>query len=190
MREQDNHYHARSRYKETEPIDYLNLIQDIAEVQEKKGASLNVHLPLEIQHPDVYSDLDQGVNFILFAEVAKKAFNVLLYWENSPEQVYDGEDWVLKHGQTNWENIPDTIDLTLDTGHLMLGARDIAEARDRLENVLFIYGEQIKHVHVHENDLVHDDHLATGTVIDEALLEKLKQGRTYIFERPEVPSKT
>ena len=133
-----------------------------------------------------------GKDFILFGEDLKQLYGIPLYWENAPEQVY--MDWTLKHGQTKWESVPDNIELTLDTGHLMMGSLDVKEAQERIEHVLFTRGIQIKHVHLHENDLVHDDHKQVGkeqtytggTVVTQDIFNRLTSGRTYIFEQDEI----
>lgn len=190
MREQNGHYHARTRYKETGVEDYRYLMGNFRIAKKLNAKSLNVHLPFEIQHPQVYPNLQNGKDFILFGEDLKQLYGIPLYWENAPEQVY--MDWTLKHGQTEWESVPDNIELTLDTGHLIMGSVDVKEAQRRIEHVLFTRGLQIKHLHLHENDLIHDDHIQVGTgseftggkVITETIFMTLTQGgRTYIFEK-------
>lgn len=71
----------------------------------------------------------------------------------------------------------------------MLEAKDDHEARQRIEGILSERGKQIKHLHIHENDLLHDDHLPIGRVITPDLFGKLVEGRTYIFERPDISVK-
>lgn len=181
IRSQEGHAHAKPRYLETGVQDYINLVQDFLAVQKRGFQTLNVHLPFEVQHPQVYPDLHKGLHFIRYGEGLKELFGIPLYWENSPELV--DKEWHLKHGQTEWQHIPNDIRLTLDTGHAMLGARDEDDARNRIRMILDQWGDQISHAHVHENDLIHDDHWEIGRVITPDLLEEIVTGRTYIFEK-------
>ena len=183
IRSQEGHAHAKPRYLETGIEDYLNLVRDFITVQKSGLLTLNTHLPFEIQHPQVYPDLKKGLHFVRYGEGLKQIFGVPLYWENSPEQVY--KEWHLKHGQTDWTNIPKDIELTLDTGHAMLGAKNEEDARNRIRALVEQWGGQIKHLHIHENDLIHDEHLPIGRVITPDLLEELIRDRTYIFEKGE-----
>jgi sugar phosphate isomerase/epimerase len=178
---QDNHAHDDSRYKEIGWPDYAILLKNIIEVRLYSYISLNVHLPFEVQHPSVYPCLKKGLMFIRFGERMKRIFNIRLYWENAPAQNYG--TWNLKNGQTQWEHIPETIDLCLDTGHVMLEARSVEEARRNIVKILKKRGKQIKHLHVHENDLLHDTHNPIGKVITKKLLADLTYNRTYIFEK-------
>ncbi len=185
MRSQENHAHAVSRYREIETIDYLNLFRNAWEVKVHPFLSLNVHLPFEVQHPLVYTHLERGIQFVRFGEGLKKLFDIALYWENSPEQNYGS--WDLKFGQTDWTHIPRNIELCLDTGHLMLGSQSIQAARERIEGVFTDRNKQIRHLHIHENDLLHDDHAPIGRVITEDIFRKLiSNGRTFIFEKDEI----
>jgi sugar phosphate isomerase/epimerase len=182
-RVEDGHAHAKSRYAEIGVEDYINLVKDFVSVKDAKLLSLNVHLPFEIQHPDIYPDLSRGLDFIRYGEELKELYHVPLYWENSPEQVFG--KWYLRYGQTTWELIPRDIELTLDTGHLMLEAADAVQARRRIEKVLRDRGDQIRHLHIHENDLMHDKHSPISKVITPGFLQKIIMGRTYIFEKGE-----
>ncbi len=177
----NRHAHARYGYRMISETDYYNLLRNVIETKLKGYLSLNAHLPLEVQHPRAFSRPNRGLNFIRFGERLKKLFKIKLFWENAPAQKY--QTWDLKFGQTDWNNVPDSIDLTLDTGHLILGAKNITDARTRIETVLQDRGKQIKHLHLHENDLAHDTHEPVGKIIDKTLLAKLTQNRTYIFEK-------
>jgi hypothetical protein len=184
MREQENHAHATSRYTYTQEQDYINLLQDVFQVRLHSYTTLTVHLPFEIQHPAIYTNLQNGIQFIEFGESLKKVFQIQLYWENSPELVYG--DWALKFGQTDWTHVPGEIDLCLDVGHLMIGCVNDEEARIRIREIVKDRGNQIRHLHIHENDLLHDDHLPIGKIITTQFLEEIISDRTYIFERGEV----
>jgi len=178
---QDNHAHADCRYKGIGWLDYVILLQNIIEARLHSYLSLNVHLPFEVQHPSVYPHLYKGLRFIRFGERVKRIFNIRLYWENAPAQNYG--TWNLKNGQTQWKHIPKTIDLCLDTGHVMLETRSVEEARKNIVKILKKRGKQIKHLHIHENDLLHDTHNPIGKVITKKLLADLTDNRTYIFEK-------
>lgn len=182
--EGEGHAHARSFYTSVEKKHYSTLFRDAWEVRRRKLTSLNVHLPFEVQHPARYPHLSRGLLFIDFGEHLKRIFKIPLYWENAPEQHFGV--WDLVGGQTQWDHVPTHIDLTLDTGHLMLGSADIAEARKRMSTIIYDRGKQVKHLHVHENDLVHDWHWPIGRVITQPIFERLIEGRSYIFERDEV----
>lgn len=183
MKEQDNHFHARTTYRPTAVKDFLMLAGDLGTVRASGGASLNIHLPFEIQHPDAYPCLNRGAVFIRFGEIMKRIYHVPLYWENAPELVYG--TWELAHGQTDWHWVPTDIDLTLDVGHLMIGASSIDEARERILTVLADRHDQIRHLHVHENDLLHDEHWAVGKIITKPFLARITTGVTFIFEKGE-----
>lgn len=184
MKEQDQHYHARTRYKPTGLIDYPMLWEDLQETKKQHGLSLNIHLPFEIQHPHAYPNLYRGLVFIRFGEIAKRITGVPLYWENAPELIYG--TWTLAHGQTDWTLVGRNLDLTLDVGHLMIGASSIDAAQERIRGVIIDRGTQIKHLHIHENDLVHDEHWTIGKVIAPDFLKEIVScGATYIFEKGE-----
>jgi sugar phosphate isomerase/epimerase len=183
MREQDNHFHADTRYGETGLPDFINLYKNIVEVERAGGLSLNVHLPFEIQHPTVFKNYQRGAAMIYVGEQMKQLFGVKLVWENAP--LLNVGTWDLAQGQSKWGLVPRSIDLCLDTGHLMLGAESIEQARSRIRFILGERGDQIQHLHIHENGLKSDDHLQIGNVIDEELFIELTQGgRTFIFEEP------
>ena len=94
--------------------------------------SVTTHLPLELQHR-VYLDIERANKLIKFGQFWAALFKVKLYWENAPLLNYG--TWELKHGQTDWELVPYDISLCLDTGHAMLGAVSMEEARGRIIDV-------------------------------------------------------
>jgi hypothetical protein len=186
MRVQEGHAHAEPHFRELISSDYFVIAKNILQTRQAGYKSLTAHLPLEVQHASVYDNLMQGLIFIKFSEIAKRSANINLQWENAPLCKHD--TWDLKHGQTMWYFIPTNIDLCLDTGHLMLGASSINEGRKRIERILSDRGEQIKHLHVHVNNLISDLHITdperVREVLGKPLLEKLTEGRTYIYEIP------
>lgn len=132
MRVEERHAHADTRYKAIGLKDYINLYRNIRETKRKRHLSLNVHIPFELQHHDRYSFIRHisGYAYIYYGELLKRIFKIKLYWENAPELVYG--EWSLKHSQTSWKLIPGNIELTLDTGHLMLGTGTAKEAKKRI----------------------------------------------------------
>lgn len=193
MREQDRHFHADSFYQATGSREFYQLAKNIFEFRFTPGKllgkpkeerlSLNVHLPFELQHPKIYVNHGIGLSFIHFGETLRRMVGIQLFWENSPE--LNVGTWDLKFDQTEWELIPrEGMDLCLDTGHLMLGSSSPDEAQRRIQDVLADRGPQIKHLHIHENDLVSDQHLPIGTIITSDLFQEMVQNRSYIFEKP------
>lgn len=193
MREQDGHFHADSFYKATRQQEFYQLAKNIFEFRFTPGKllgrprnerlSLNVHLPYEIQHPDIYVEHRLGESFIRFGETLRHMFGIQLFWENAPE--LNIGTWDLKFDQTVWESVPHQgLDLCLDTGHLMLGSNSPQEAQQKIRKVLNERESQVKHLHVHENDLVSDLHLPIGNIITTDLFQEIIQNRSYIFEEP------
>lgn len=183
MKEQEGHYHARTDYCVTNIKQLKTLWEDINYVRKVKGKSLNVHLPFEIQHPDIYPRLEIGILFVRISQGLNRYANIPLYWENSPE--LNPNVWDLKHGQTVWTYVPRDIHLTLDTGHLILGSKNRDEAREKIRERVTLCGTQIRHLHIHENNLKNDEHKPIGHIITSELFEEITAGRTYIFEKGE-----
>ena len=184
MRVEKKHAHAYTRYSLLERVDYLSLIRSVVETRVHKYKSLTVHLPFEIQH-EVVEDLDKARRFIYFGELLKKLFKIQLYWENAPWLNYGS--WNLKYKNTSWKHIPLDIDLCLDTGHLMLGQKNKKVFLKKLEKIIEARGRQIKHLHLHENNLKSDKHVPVpGRIINSKTFKKLTKNRSYIVERGEV----
>lgn len=190
MRIQDKHLHAISVYSPTSLKHFYVLFLSILFCKLKGLKSVTNHLPFEVEHPAEFNTFSKMLakTYIFYGQFLKQLFAVKLYWENSP--VLNVGSWDLKYGQTDWQKVPGFLELTLDTGHLILGSRNKKEARDRLEFVLKIKGKQIKHLHLHENDLKTDLHLKwtkinkDKRIIDQKLFKSLTRGRSYIFEDP------
>jgi len=188
IRIQDNHLHAISYYEQTNLLHFLFLTYSFFVAKNKKSKTITQHLPFEIEHPHIYKNKRFGLLFISFGEVLKKIFNIKLYWENCPVLIVG--KWSLRYGQTNWNAIPNGIDLTLDTGHAILGSKDVSTARLRLKNIVIKLKKCIKHIHLHENNLISDKHwkplssYAKKRVITQTLFQALTKNRSYIFEIP------
>lgn len=180
MRIQSNHHHAYTVYDLVGFKHYLYLLWSVVECKLRFGKSLTVHLPYEIQHLGLLKGREKAHRFISFGEVLKHLFGVKLYWENSPRLRYG--IWDLAHDNTYWHMLPIDIDLCLDTGHLMLGLKSKEEFYERLDFIIQQRGEQIKHLHLHENDLVHDRHWHTRRILTKKVVEKITRGRSFIWE--------
>lgn len=188
MRVENNHAHAFILYKKTDWRHFFVLLFSIYLAKKNNYSSLTTHLPFEIQHPKIFSTrLFLGKLLISFGELTKKTFHVTLYWENCP--IFNINTWDLKYGQTEWKFVPTTISLCLDTGHLIMGSKTKKQARKRIETVLQKRSRQIKHLHIHENNFVSDQHIdprkrkKKDRVISKELLQLLQKNRTYIFEK-------
>ena len=118
---------------------------------------------------------------VKFGNLLAKFISVNLYWENAP--LLNHETWDLKHGPTDWSLVPTKINLCLDTGHLILGSKSIKEAQDKILTIFKERQHQIKHIHIHENDLIHDTHLPPQNILNKELLQEITKDRTYIFEK-------
>lgn len=182
MMVENKHAHAYSRGKLLGLQDYGLLFRSSLECKFRKYKSLTVHLPYEIQHPEV-SDSVKGLSYINYGQFLKMIFSINLYWENAPWIVHGS--WKLKYGNTDWTHIPDNIDLCLDTGHLMLGLKNKDEFLTTLAWILSTRGHQIKFLHLNENNFKSDDHDSVpGKVISKQLMESLIVGRDFIIEKP------
>lgn len=177
---QDEHLHASTMYEPTSASHFWKLLASILIAKFLRAKSVNVHLPLEILHPSIYTNKKIGILFVRFGEFLKRLFCIELYWENAPLLKYG--TWDLKHGQSDWRLVPDDIDLCLDTGHLMLGAISTKQARERILHILKLRGKQIKHIHLHENDLIHDSHQQHSFIITPDLRNIITAGRSFILE--------
>lgn len=187
LRLEDNHAHAYMIYEPTDIRHFWALFLSFIVAKNHHAISLTTHLPFETQHYSRFSKKQRitAILLILFGEVLKNIFKTPLYWENCP--IFRVGIWDLAYGPTEWKHIPKNIMLCLDTGHLMMGSKDIQEARIRIQQILKDRGEQIKHLHIHENGLEHDDHIdprsKQGKVITKELLNELQKNRTFIFEK-------
>lgn len=176
----DGHLHAWSLFVPISWKHFLYLGGSILVCKLKNGKSLTTHLPLELQH-NVYKNTPSAHRLVRFGNHLAALFKVKLYWENAPLLNYG--TWDMKRGQTNWELVPRDIPLCLDVGHLMLGSASATEARTRILSLFNERREQIKHLHIHENDLVHDSHGPIYSIIDKELLKTITAGSTFIFEK-------
>jgi len=178
------HLHAYSEYRAVGWKHFMKLLLSIVVGKVVGARSVTAHLPLEFQHPDEFRNIMMANSLIRFGEYLKKLFNIKLYWENAP--LLNFGTWDLKYENTDWENVPKNINLCLDTGHLMLGVKTKKEFLKTLDWVLKQYGEQLKHLHLHENDFKSDQHLSVpGKIIDKKLRDRLITSRSFIYEKGE-----
>jgi sugar phosphate isomerase/epimerase len=183
MRVEKGHAHAYTKYRLLVPADYLWLLRSALECKLLKHKSLTVHLPYEVQHPEVYN-LKSAYKYISFGERLKKVFGIKLFWENAPWLNYG--TWDLKYKNTDWQHVPFNIDLCLDTGHLMLGAKSTAKFQGSLSKLLKSRGNQIKYMHLHENNFKRDLHTPVpGKVITKKIFREITKGRQFILEKGE-----
>ena len=180
MRIQENHAHADTKYKALTLVDFYRLLKNIVETKQKKYTSLTVHLPYELQHPHIFHNKKLGNFYIKFGELFKKILGINLVWENAPALVVG--KWSLAYGQTNFDNIPTNVNLCLDTGHLMLSSKNPEKT---ISTYLKRFGKQIKHIHLHENDLKTDQHIPPSKYLNKKLVKEIIHGRTWIIEKPD-----
>ncbi|MBI4992064.1 MAG: hypothetical protein HZB99_02495 [Candidatus Harrisonbacteria bacterium] len=174
------HFHAWCRYDPTSWKHYAYLFASIMVCKIRRFKSVTTHLPLELQH-HIYPRRKKGERLIKFGEFLAALIQVNLYWENAP--LFNFGTWDLKHGQIEWELVPKNIPLCFDTGHAMLGAKSSEKARESILTIFKKRAGQIKHLHVHENDLIHDTHTTPNKIITKELLLEITKGKTYIFEK-------
>lgn len=175
----DGHMHAWCMYAPVSWKHYAVLAISIIFGNVAGVKSITTHLPLELQHR-IYPRIKSGRRLIAFGKILAAIFRTKLYWENAP--LFNYGVWNLKCGQTDWEIVPYDIALCLDTGHAMIGAQSSDEARNIIRSIFQKRQAQIKHFHIHENDLVHDIHLAPNKIITKELIAEITRDRTYIFE--------
>lgn len=176
----NGHLHAWCLYKQTSLKHFAYLAFSVLVGKIVKSKSITTHLPLELQHTEC-PRIKAGLRLVKFGNFLAALIRVNLYWENAPLLNYSA--WDLKHGPTDWNLVPRKIPLCLDTGHLMLGSGSIKEAQEKILTISKDRQDQIKHLHIHENDLIHDTHLSPNTVLTEEIIQEITRNRTYIFEK-------
>lgn len=174
------HHHAFTEHSLVSYKHYLKLLWSVLDLKLRRGYSLTVHIPYEVQHPEFVGDLQRGLDFIDFGELLNKMFSIRLYWENAPWLV--PPKWGLRYEETWWGRIPRDIDLCLDTGHLMLGCKNKNVFYVKLHNLLKRRSKQIKHVHLSENNFKYDQHKHTRKILTERRLRNITRGRTWVWE--------
>jgi len=181
MKVEDNHAHAITYYEGLGLKSFFAIFTSVIMAKFKGLQSLTVHLPLEVQHPQVFKNKQLGLAYIKFGELLKSIFQLKLYWENAPLLEYD--TWKLKYGQLNWDDIPEKISLCLDTGHLILGSKNKSDAQNRILSFNKKFLNRIGHLHIHENNLQTDIHKKPKFIITPHILKLITKNRTYIYEK-------
>lgn len=175
----NGHLHAWCLYTPTNWKHFVYLLMSIVVGKIMSAQSVTSHLPLELQHTD-YPHIERGKRLIRTGQFLAALTQTKLYWENAP--LFNYGTWDLKHGQTDWGLVPDDIPLCFDTGHAMLGTASADEARKVILIIFKSRQSQIKHLHIHENDLIHDIHARPDKIITKELLAEITKDRTYILE--------
>lgn len=195
FRIQDGHAHASTLFDIVSWKHYVALLNSFLICLVLRPKSLTTHIPLELQHVEMRfhytpDGLVKALRFVRFGEYLKRLTGIKLYWENAP--LLKVGTWDLKYKNpviTSFDFMPLDAELCLDTGHAMLGYSSKETARAIIYGVLSLYGSMIKHLHIHENDLVHDKHWnprdihPLKRVLTKPILEKLMKDRSYIFEK-------
>lgn len=173
------HFHARTKYGRLEVKDYISALIDMIVCAKNKGYSINFHLPYEIQFESHRHK--SGYMFIVFVMFVGRFLPIKVFWENG--NILNTKDWSLVE---QCSELPHGLPLCLDIGHLMLGSKDRKEARARIESFEQEYGNDLKHLHLHVNNLVQDQHIndeeKVRKFLGEPLYNRLVSRRTYIFE--------
>ena len=162
---------------------FVSLLTSVVECKLRQCTSLTVHLPFELQHREAAKlfGTTYAYRLLYIGELLKKLFRIKLYWENAPW--LNVTTWDLKYGNTIWGSYLYDLEICLDTGHLMLGCSNKKQFEGRLTSVFKLYGKQIRHLHLSENDFNHDQHNHTRRILTKTILDKITKGRTYIWEK-------
>jgi hypothetical protein len=179
----NSHYHADGRYRDLKTSDYLTALQEIILFKSQKGSSLNFHIPYEIQFKS-HRNKFKGILFMNYVWLMGKVFGAKIYWENTC--ILNTLDWSFLEANSF---IPERYDLTLDIGHLMLGSKTKDEAIERIKIFLKKHNKSIKHLHLHINNFVSDEHNNKkeniNNFLGSELYSQLIKERSYIFEKGE-----
>lgn len=176
-----DHYHAYTVYKLVGWKHYVELLRSVIEFKLRDGQTLTVHFPYELLHTELLEYYRNGVRFVKFGEWLKKVFKIKLYWENAPW--LNVGVWDLKFRSKGMYIANSKVDLCLDVGHLMLGCENPMFANALIRAYIDLWGDRIKHLHLHENDLIHDKHWHTQEILTPAFVKEITKGRTFIWEK-------
>ena len=177
MKIQDGYMHAHYRYSPITLYSYLIAIIDIIIAQLLRPKNITFHFPIEIAFPSQWKKYKRGIRFINIIEQVAGFFHVSILWENI--SWLHTHDWSLKE-QMQWKKVPPKIKICFDTGHAMLGTKN---PRAKITQILTRYGDRIKHIHLHENDLLHDLHLPPHKHLTKPFVNQIIKNRTWIIEK-------
>jgi len=175
------HPHASTHFGFLSEADRGQAIRDITRAKQIGAAEINFHIPSEIQFVSMRNEA-VGLAFMDFVSDLGRQLEIRVVWENAP--LLTPPTWSLVE-QTAF--IPKGYDLCLDTGHLILGASCREEAVDRIDAFIYEHGAFVRHLHIHINDLVSDQHnndpVDVITFLGFERFKSLVEGRSYIFEK-------
>lgn len=182
MRITNNHHHAFTEYNLVNKKHYMKLLWSFIICKIKRGSDITIHVPYELMHIELNDKSILAFKFIAYGEWLKRIFHIPLYWENAPWLDYG--TWDLKYipAYIYFELLPTTIEYCLDTGHVMLGMKSKKNAVNLIKHIIDLHGSQIKFLHLHENDLVHDFHLHTDKILTREVVNYITCGRDYVWE--------
>ena len=168
--------HASYSFSQLTPKNYIFALRDLLLARLTNPKNITFHFPLEIMFASMIN-IKKGNSYVEWVEAVAKKLGVLVVWENIA--FLNEKDWSLKE-QAIWKYIPKNVSLCLDTGHIILGEKN---PKKKILQIVGKYGKRIKHLHLHENDLIHDLHLPPGKIL-KPLMKYLTKGRTWIIEPP------
>lgn len=176
------HPHGSTRQHALEEFDFYSAVYDLLQADELGAADLNLHIPLELQFHDYAGNAARAWSYVDSIQKIAERLDLLVVWENVP--FFNTSNWT---AELNSQTIPLGIPLCLDTGHLMLGSANQTEALKRVDAFLETYGHFVKHLHLHINDFVSDQHNNNPLEVIEffgtARFRTMTANRSYIFEK-------
>lgn len=121
------------------------------------------------------------MKFVRYVSFLSKIFHVRVFWENT--NILNTTDWSYIE---NPSYIPNDTPLCFDLGHFILGEPSKEAALKKIDSFFSTHGSQIKHLHLHINDLKRDlhneDQRQVVAFLGTERFNKLTQRQTYIFE--------
>lgn len=173
--DESNFLHAKYNYNCLNLYSYIRALLDLIIGKIKRVKNITFHLPIEICLPSKIN-LSRAKLYLNFVEMMSRMVRINVVWENIA--FLSTKDWSIVE-QSTWDYVPKNINLCLDTGHLILNEKN---PRKRILEISKKYDKQIKHLHIHENDLLHDLHLPPKRIIDKKTFKIITKGRTWIIE--------
>ncbi|OGK66572.1 hypothetical protein A2313_01020 [Candidatus Roizmanbacteria bacterium RIFOXYB2_FULL_41_10] len=175
------HVHASSFFRPLQFRDYWQGFLDIVLAFLFRARTLNFHLPYESQFKSYYHP-KAGWQYINFINFWSRIFGMKTVWENT--NILNPKDWSLIE---NPSHIPKNLSLCFDLGHFILGSKSKTQALAKVDRFFKEHGRDIKHLHLHVNDLKRDKHYRSQRQVKAFLgqnrFQKLTKNRTYIFEK-------
>lgn len=177
----NRHCHAGCRFRPIGMIDYLVGVVDVMTAKLWGCMSVNFHTPYEIQFAKYFDRRKKGQLFVNFIERVGGLVGIKVVWENT--NILSTADWSLVSGS---QRMPESVNVCFDTGHIVLGSKNKREALYRIDKFVSKYGQRIKLLHLHINNLRQDLHINNPDKVVNFLgkkrYQKLTNGRWVIFE--------